>query len=366
MVMRVLLIGEASGVHRNLKRGLTRLGIECRFLTHTTAFPWEENDDVFAPRSRGMAGGFVRNLAPLLKIARLERYDVISFAQSLSTILGRFTRYADLPLLRRKARVLSYYATGCDELGIIRRNPDLPYRPCTSCLASGDAYSRGCEVERNPIYEQSMDRARRLFDFGASSMVEYGHVEPLFPLFRRIPLPVDSGDIAFTPARDRPRPSIVHTPTRRGFKGTATVLEAIERLRRARDDFEFQVVEGLSYPEYLERMRNADIVIDQVYSQSPGMNALEMMAAGKVVMTGATELGLAYHGFTEPGPFDASPDPGQLAAGLGRLLDRKAELPELGATGRRFVERYHSPETIARKFVEGWEAAIQQREMTAA
>jgi len=354
--MKVLLVGEASRVHRNLKIGLTKLGVECLHITQSDSTSWREFDDSFAPAYAGVLGGIARNLAPYLKIARLEKFDVINFTNTITAVHGAYTKYYDIPLFRRKAALLSYYALGCDEIGLIRRNQDLPYRPCTTCLGSRDTLSRDCETFFNPRYEKSKLITKKYFDFAACSMVEYSHVEHIFGQnYARIQFPVDTSRIPFSPAEAKTVTNIIHTPTRRGFKGTETVVEAIDILKERRQDFKFELVEGLSYEAYLEKMASADIVIDQIYSQSAGMNGLEMMAAGKIVLTGATSLGNAFHDFMSDSPaFDAPPDATLLADQISNVLDRKPEFPDLAERGRAYIETNHSLVKVAERFLKEW------------
>lgn len=358
--MKILLIGEASGVHRNLKIGLVGLGAECHHVTQSDSTSWREFDDTFSPAYTGIIGGIARNISPFIKIAKLSNYDVINFTNTITAVHGKYTKYLDIPLLRRKTKLMSYYALGCDEIGLIRRNEILPYRPCQTCLASNDTLSRDCKILLNPRYEKSQETVRKYFDFGASSMLEYGHIAELFGNdFSKIQFPVDISRIPFTPSKPRLSTNIVHTPTRRGFKGTATVLQAIKILKKRRHDFNFSLVEGLSYIEYVKRMGETDIVIDQIYSQSPGMNGLEMMAAGKIVLTGATALGKSYFEFMDDSPaFDAPPDAVLLANQLDRVLDQKNEFGILAERGRTYVEMNHSLKGVADKFLKEWSARI--------
>lgn len=363
--MKVLLIGEASGVHRNLKKGLREHGVEALHVVTSDSASWKWYDAAFAPDWPGKLGGIARNVAPFIKIAGLPAYDVVNFINTITAVHGLWTRYWDIPLIRRKARVMSYYALGCDEIGLIRRNPALPYSPCATCLASGEVLGRDCAQLLNPRFEQSQALVRRHFDFGASSMPEYGHTEELFPgRFRRIPFPVDAQPIPFHPARNRDRPIIVHTPTRRGFKGTDIVLKAMAILGERRSDFEFRIVEGLSYADYLAAMRECDIVVDQIYSQSSGMNGLEMMAAGKVMLTGSTQLGRSYFPFGDQSPaFDAPPDANELAKTISGILDRKNEFPEIAETSRAYVVANHDVVRVAREFISGWQAVMEQKSL---
>lgn len=362
--MQVLLIGEASGVHRNLKKGLQTLGVDALHVMQSAAPSWKWYDKAWAPDWPGLRGGFARNVVPFFEIARLKRVDVANFVNTITAVHGLHTRYLDIPAIRRKTRVMSYYALGCDEIGLIRENPQLPYSPCKTCLASGEVLGRDCAQFLFPRIERSRELVRRYFDFGASSMLEYGHTESLFPRgFSRIAFPVDVDMIPFEPATTRTKSRIVHTPTRRGFKGTDVVIDAIHKLREVRRDFEFQIVEGLAYADYLEAVRHADIVIDQVHSQSSGMNGLEMMAAGKVILTGSTPLGRAYFPFGDESPaFDASPDPRILADTLSSVLDRKAEFPHIAQASRAYVERNHDVVKVAQQFLDGWTAAMDLKD----
>lgn len=357
--MNILLIGEASGVHRNLAKGLRALGHEALHMTQSASTSWQWMDGSFSPDWPGLLGGIARNVMPFVRIAQLPHFDVANYVNTITTVHGLHTRYLDLPLIRRKVDVMSYYALGCDEIGLIRRNPMLPYAPCETCIASRDTLARDCDGALNPRFERSREQVQRTFDLGSACMLEYSHVADLFPgRFRPIPFPVDVDPIVFEPATSAPRTRIIHTPTRRGFKGTAVVLEAMAIVASLRDDFDFQVVEGLSYPDYLDAVRGCDIVIDQVHSQSPGMNGLEMLAAGKIVLSGATPLGNAFFPFMAHTPmFDASPDPAILAAGICGLLDRKAEFPALAQAGRDYVARNHDCVAVAKQFLDHWQTA---------
>lgn len=353
--MKVLLIGEASGVHRNLKKGLAAHGVNAE-LAMLTAWPqYPYHDRLFSPDLPGLAGGIARNVAPFATIFSLNTYDVINFTNTITTVVGQHLKYFDLPFIRRKAKILSYFAVGCDEIGLIRHNQALPYKPCESCMASGEQLGRDCANVFNPIYDQSRALVRKHFDFGASSMVEYDRCSDLFSHFAHIRLPIDVDPIRFRPAGENAVSKLIHTPSRRGFKGTDRVLAAIDMLQNERSDFEFRIVEGLAYHDYLTAIDDADIVIDQVHSQSSGMNGYELLAAGKIVLTGATELGIRYHSDEAVSPaIDASPDPAQLAKSLSSLLDRKSEFGEIAARGRHYVERWHDPALIAGNFIAGW------------
>jgi hypothetical protein len=155
----------------------------------------------------------------------------------------------------------------------------------------------------------------------------------------------------------KPRPVVVHAPTRRGFKGTRLIIEAVEKLRGTGGSFDFELIEGLSHGEFLQAMARADIVIDQVFTQSYGMAALECLAMGKVVLSGSGPRAHAYFPFMADSPvLDAPPNVGLLADALAATLDRRDEFESLAARGRSYVAKNHDHLAVAARFADLWGA----------
>ena len=367
--LRVLLIGEASGVHWTLKTALEDLGHHCDLLIQQGLESQRPYDISLGVSGTGLVNQIKRNTLPILRAMRLENYDVVNFLNAITSQNGRYAKYKDIPILRKKCRVMSYYAVGCDELGLIMMNRGrLPYTPCDTCYGSTDQLGQDCKLWIRDHHEQGVGLAEQYFDVGFGSMVEYDHARHAFDPgnFVRVPFPIDAEKIPFAPATLKDRPLVVHTPTRRAFKGTDTVLSAVDLLRRTRDDFDFEVVEGLGYQDYLRVIRTSDVVIDQIFSQSPGMNALELMAMGKVVMTGATDLGRSYFPFMADMPaYDAPPNATALAAALDRVLDDKAGWGHLAARGRDYVVENYDRHEVARTFLDGWYQAMASENLHA-
>jgi hypothetical protein len=252
---------------------------------------------------------------------------------------------------------MSYSALGCDEIAFIAGNPNLPYKPCETCIRFDDP-GRYCERIVRPMNGEAVRLLNKYFDCVVSTMVEYSHVESLFrkPV-ARIGLPVDVSEVPWRPSGKRSGPvKILHTPSRGGFKGTAVVLEAIERLKLMRTDFEFHVVSGLPFQKYIEVVGEADVIVDQVWSQSPGMNALWLLAMGKIVFSGNTDLAKQYQPHAGESPiFDASPNPHELAAGLSEAISQQHRFSELADRGHAYVSRHHGHMKIAGDYVALWQ-----------
>jgi len=85
---------------------------------------------------------------------------------------------------------------------------------------------------------------------------------------------------------ERKRPLIVHAPTARGVKGTEFVLEALDKLRGEGIEFDFKLIENMPNQKLIELLIEADIVIDELSSDTIGVLSTEAMATGNAVLTG--------------------------------------------------------------------------------
>jgi hypothetical protein len=358
---RILLVNDTRGAQEYLYRAFRAMGLECDLAT----FGWATINTVerqlnFDPlRDWGLLGKLPRPFINLLNVSRLKNYDVASYVHRISFLdKPHVLRYSDLSHVRERINVMSYTALGCDEIAYIAGNADLPYTPCSTCQQFDDPQHYCPRVVR-PLRPRALESLNRYFDCAFSTAVEYSHLETLFEgPTARLPLPVDTSDIPWAPAgQDQSgKIKIMHAPSRGGFKGTAEVLKAIEQLSKLRDDFEFSIVSGLPFSEYISVIRQADIVIDQVWSQSPGMNALWLMSMGKVIFSGNTELARNFFPFGAKSPIiDADPNPVELAARLSDALSQRSNFARLAEAGRHYVNENHGHMKVASQYLVHWD-----------
>lgn len=99
------------------------------------------------------------------------------------------------------------------------------------------------------------------------------------------PVPVDTESLVPREPIARSVPVIVHAPNHRNVKGTAYLIDAIDRLRLLGIAFELRLIEGVPRHEALQMYVDADIVADQFMMGAFGVFALEGMALGKPVLS---------------------------------------------------------------------------------
>lgn len=208
----------------------------------------------------------------------------------------------------------------------------------------------GDDPAAEPLRRLGMERMARSFPVATVPDVELReHVEPYFDRVEVIPVGLRTKDVIPMFVEETPEPLVVHTPSRRDFKGTRFVLEAVETLRRRRVPFRFELVEGVSNERAREALARADVLVDQLLLGICGMAGLEAMAYGKPVVTYLREdlQGMYSDGF--PAVHATKETLPDVLEGLLTDLPRRREL---GIAGRRYVECHHRPEALGAKLLD--------------
>lgn len=116
------------------------------------------------------------------------------------------------------------------------------------------------------------------------------------------------------------------------------------------------ITENIPYNEYISIYNKAHIVLDQVYAYDQGYNALEAMAKGKVVFTGAeTEFLKQYHLKENEVNINALPDVNDIVNQLSLLIENPDLILEISKSAKAFIEKEHHYKTIASTYLRTWE-----------
>lgn len=274
--------------------------------------------------------------------------DAGSWGRSLFRAYARVFELRDLPWLRRAGKAICVTYQG-DDARQRDRSPAALERK-----AGEDELD-----ERRRAAITTFDRyADRIYALNPDLL----HVLPRRAEF----LPYSHVDLnAWTPAAPVPEsrpPIVVHAPTDRAGKGTAFVLDAVERLRADGVELDFRLVEGLSRAEARQVYEQADLLVDQVLIGWYGGLAVELMALGKPVIAYLREDDLDFL------PAQMRADLPVISATSETLADvlrpwltvRRGELTELGRRSRAFVERWHDPPSIALRLKADYEAIARR------
>ena len=155
---------------------------------------------------------------------------------------------------------------------------------------------------------------------------------------------------------DREKLVFAHAPSNRNVKGTDLILEALDELAAEGYRFDLDLIEGVSNSAALERYRDADILIDQLYAGWYGGVALEAMAWGKPVVVYLRESDFRHlpSEMVDDLPFFRA-SPGTIKEDLRGILDMpREEVSSRARQSRAFVEKWHDPLVIASKIAEDY------------
>jgi glycosyltransferase involved in cell wall biosynthesis len=138
-------------------------------------------------------------------------------------------------------------------------------------------------------------------------------------------------------------------------KGITFFEKALEIVKEKMGDrIEIIIAENLPYQTYINQYSRAHIILDQVYSFDQGYNALEAMAKGKVVFTGAEIEFEEYYNLTEKVVINALPDVDSLVKDLTHLIENPAEISTIGKRARTFIEEHHNYKNCAEDYLSKW------------
>ena len=108
---------------------------------------------------------------------------------------------------------------------------------------------------------------------------------------------------------------------------------------------------SLPYETYIQKYNTAHILLDQVYSYDQGYNALEAMAKGKVVFSGAEKNWLNYYKIEEDIVLiNAKPNAIEIAEKLEWLILNPEKIIEISENARRFIDREHDYIKVAKHY----------------
>lgn len=148
---------------------------------------------------------------------------------------------------------------------------------------------------------------------------------------------------------------LIHAPNHRSLKGTEHIVKAVEELKAEGTSIELSIVEGVTNSELIEKIKEADVVVDQLIIGWYAMFALEGMSMGKpVVCHIRPDFRDVYIGAGILQP-DELPLVEASVTTIKETLRHlaslsKNELNEIGQRSRDFVEKHHSTEVIGKEF----------------
>jgi glycosyltransferase involved in cell wall biosynthesis len=378
--MKILLIGEYSRLHNSLKEGLLHLGHEVivvssgdyfkefhsdySFRAHFLTDYWllRKSKNVFYKLTGIDLEKAERGLRLYLMLPQLKRFDHIQFINS--DAIETFPWLSRICYNKLCAEIKSRSLLICgDETPVIdyllKKEFDYsiltPYFEDKALENQFEFPLKYTQVAYRKTFDLLVQKCQKLI---ASDLDYKIPMDKMGYAISFIPNPINTQKIEFVDGKISQK-IIVFLGVNRGSylkKGIVYFEKAVEILQlKYPERVEITRAENMPYHQYIALYNNAHIVLDQVYAYDQGYNALEAMAKGKVVFTGAETEFTDYYCLDQSVCVNALPDVDYLVTELSFLIENPNEIIAIGKRARAFIEKEHDYVQIAERYLKAWQ-----------
>ena len=364
--MKILLVGEYSNVHATLAEGLKQLGHQAVVLSNGDF--WKNYPrDIDLVRTPGKLGGIRYMFRAWSIFPKLQGFDVVQLINPMFLELRAERIFPFYQQLRRQNKRIYLGSFGIDKPWVEEgRKPDT--------FRYGDFQLYG-KPRSNPFTQEMetdwlhgpkgvlFDRIAADCDGIITGLYEnYRCCQPRYAdKLHFIPFPIDCSETV--PRQPHPdykglRFFIGIQRERSAYKGTDIMLRALRRLQAKYPD-RMQIVEAenVPFPTYQNMMNTSDVLLDQLYSYTPGMNGLLAMAKGLILVGGGEEEHYKLMGEPSLRPIvNVQPDEEDVFRQMERqlIMATPEEIARMSADSVAYVQRHHDHITVALRYLELW------------
>jgi glycosyltransferase involved in cell wall biosynthesis len=276
-------------------------------------------------------------LRGVLFLLAICRYSVFIFA-------GRSTFYLrnDLPLLHLLGKTVVFVFLGSDVRPVYLNGRSRTADPETirACIAEAHRQRRSIRwIERWASLVVSHVPCSQFLSRNAVNFLALGI--PSFPQ-RAAPETAGSGSAV----------RVLHSPSLPECKGTAVIRGMVERLRARGFAIDYREVTNVPHDRVLAEIRDCDIAVDQVYSDTPmAVFAAEAAGFGRPVVVGGYTRPEDFQMEAEDLPPTVFTQPSEMEKAIADLASNPDRRREAGMRAARFVRTRWSAETVARRLI---------------
>jgi hypothetical protein len=371
--MKILFLGDYSNLHAALAAELKEMGHQTYLISDRGGY-LNLDADYLLSRGNGLIGGikYLYDIASLLP--RLHGFDVVELInphfmslkpEKLKWILRKLKKNNG-SLFLTLAGNDHHFVKGCLDGKMFRYSE----------FRIGDERTPfSIETENreigwiSPVVADYAKFVHETIDGAVSALYEY-HVASSDSLGDKLAyggLPIRLKDHLFT-EMDLLGKIRILVGMRGGMevqKGTNELLKIAKIVEsKIPDKCSVVNVRNMPFKDYLATIRSCHIVLDQLYSYSPGMNSLNTMAQGRISGSGAQSEFYDFIGEHEMHPIiDLNPirTVESYVDELTNLICNREKLVELGRMGRRFVEKHNDSRIVACRYLKHWENVLNSK-----
>jgi hypothetical protein len=355
--MKILLIGEFSGLQNELKHALIQLGHNAT-LAAANDFYKKYPADINLGFGENLYSYKLRQLVyPFIQLNKMTGYDVVHLVSPY--IAPRFIglNIYLLKFLKKNNNIVTLSGAGDDPFFVTYSEKTMRYSPIPwneKIDRKGKPHHMRSEHQLNIMkqYAGAVDRVIPIMYEYHSTFCAAGYEEKTE---KPIPIPIDLKKHKIAINYSSKKLVFFHGLNRPGFKGSFMIESAFNQLaKKYPNDVECVIKGRMAFNDYLEILTKTNISVDQVFSYSLAMNALYSMAQGKVVCGGAEVESNILYGGALPPVFNLEPNVNQILDVFEEILERRSSLESIAHLSRDFVERHHDSLSIAQRYINCW------------
>lgn len=365
--MRILLLGDYSNVHHTLGQGLRRLGHEVVVASDGDGWKNYPRDVDFRRTSYGFVGSLAYYLRLWSQFRQFRGFDVVQLINPVFLPLKAERMMPFYRYLRRHNRHIvmgafgmdHYYVNACLDFHTFRYS-DFNMGDAERISDENEAFKRdwfyGPKGVLNRQVAADADAiVAGLYEYDASYRAHCPHAPSKLTY---IPFPIipqtdhTASPAAFTAGQPL-KLFIGIQQSRSAYKGTDIMLRAARRVAvRYPESCCLQVAQNVPFAQYVKMLDTSHVLLDQLYSYTPAMNALEAMARGMIVVGGGEPESYDLLCEKELRPIvNVQPDEESVYQALCRLVEQRDTLvPRLQAESKRYILRHHDYFVVARRY----------------
>lgn len=356
--MKILLIGEYSNVHHTLALGLRMLGHEVTVISNGDF--WKDYPrDIDVSRKPGKWGGIKLILKIWSLLPKMRGYDVVQLINPMFFELKAERLFSIYWYLRKHNKKVFLGAFGMDYYWVHTCTFEKPLRYSDFNIGDNLRTDEAAIREQKDWLGTSKERLNKMIakdcDGIVTGLYEY-HVcyHPHFPeKTQYIPFPIaNEKQLSIKGPTEMIRLFIGISKDRSAYKGTDIMLKAAQDIQeKYPKQVELRIANGIPFDTYQQMMDDSDIILDQLYSYTPAMNALLAMSKGIVVVGGGEPENYEILGEKELRPIiNVQPNYESVYHELEELVLHSERIPNLKRQSIAYVEQHHDYQKVAKEY----------------
>ena len=381
--MKILLIGEYSNLHNSLKKGLIELGHEVTLVSFGDGFKDFPSDIKLSQKKFSNSFSFLKSVFNFI-----FKYPYSFYAKSVKfqRVLYKLKGYDVVQLINE------HPIGGLPEIEKIQIKRIKKINGALFLLSSGDdftniSYYMASDKMKYSIMTPLLENKKLNSKYSYSLKYLSKSFQNLSRRIHNISDGIIASDFDYhLPLKNNPKylgmipnPVVLHKRIAKkktnsslrillGIntssylkKGIRYFEDALTQIKEIHPEVDIQITKNLPFEKYLDQLNQCDILLDQVFAYDQGYNALEAMALGKVVFTGAEDEFLSHYSLeVDEVAINALPDVNYLVEKLSTLIRNPKKIIDIGQNAKAFIEKHHEATAIAKKYADTWQKVMSK------